>query len=81
MCGGTSIHGRLVDRLDDVIVEIMDAMKEDVKKSVLAEKQGRALGIAQCIAFIRKPFVVNVDEVRQEAMDRYYASHPDEADE
>lgn len=82
VCGGVSIQGRLNDRLDDAIEDIMEMTKQlDWDEVELAEAKGRALGVAQCIAFIQNPFVVNVDEIRDEAMGRYYDRHPDEADE
>lgn len=85
-CDGTSLVEIMERMLDDEVEIFAPAVLKGgslPKEESVLEAQGRARGIASCIALIRKPYYPDVDVyvVRDEAMNRFYERHPELAEE
>lgn len=67
-CAGKSLLEIMWEELDTIVERMMaGAGAEDDK--------GMALGVAYCIAVVTNPYYVNVEAVREEAMERWEEKH------
>ena len=71
-CAGKSLVEIMESGLDDVVEDIMYELGDE-DPLVL---KGKAIGIAECIAVIRTPYLPNVEAVRDAAMIRFHENNP-----
>lgn len=81
-CAGKSLVEMMEDMLDEEVEAFAPAvLRGDERTAEILEAQGRARGIASCVALIRKPYYPDPDGIRDAAMSRFYDRHPELAEE
>lgn len=82
-CAGRTLVQRMEDRLDEIIVRLMVASARQPQEIVMSEHnelvtlKGQALGLSECIALVRFPYVdtdTAVASVKAAAMERYQSN-------
>lgn len=70
-CAGRSLVGKMEDRLDELVVQLMQGGVSD--PGLLSALKGEMRGITHCIALVRTPYAPDDEAVKNAAMDRYRA--------
>lgn len=73
-CAGRSLLELMEDRLDAAVLELAVLTTQRPNDLAMLGAQGRAQGIAECIALIRTPYAPDVDAVKAAASARYQAA-------
>ena len=70
-CQGRSLVEMMEDQLDGVFNWLKDTDMNREDPLAVKEMQGRAQGIAECLAIIQSPYAPNVNAVKADAVRRW----------